>query len=44
MVNDSTNINSTNNNLSPQTIEHKKNTMTHGVGNPDSIWTGLKHL
>ena len=33
MVNNSTNINKTNNNLSPQLIQHKK-TMTYDVRNP----------
>jgi len=32
MANNSTNTNKTNDNLSPQTIEHKK-TMTYGIGN-----------
>jgi hypothetical protein len=31
-VNNSTNINKTNNHLSPQLTEHKK-TMTYGIGN-----------
>jgi hypothetical protein len=35
MVNNSTNINKTNNYLSPQIIEHIK-TMTYGTRNPDS--------
>ena len=33
MVNNSNNINKTNNHLSIQIIEHKKNTMTYGIGN-----------
>lgn len=36
MVNSSSNINKTNNNLSTQIIKHKKNT-THGVGNADAV-------
>ena len=34
MVNNSININKTNNHLTPQTIEYKKKTTTYGVGNP----------
>ena len=34
MVNSSTNINKTNNHLSPQFTEHKKNHTTYDVGNP----------
>jgi hypothetical protein len=34
MVNNSTNINKTNNYLSPETIEHKFKTMTYGVEKP----------
>jgi hypothetical protein len=34
MVNNFTNINKTNNHLSPQSIEHKKKTMIYDVGNP----------
>ena len=34
MVNNSTNVNKTNNKLSPQTIEQTKKTTTFGVGNP----------
>jgi hypothetical protein len=34
MVKNDTNINKTNNHLSPQTIEHKKKG-TYGIGNPD---------
>ena len=33
MVNNSTNINKTNNYLSPQTIEQQNNTMICGIGN-----------
>jgi hypothetical protein len=33
MVNNSTNITKTNNHFSIQIIEHKKNTMTYGIGN-----------
>jgi hypothetical protein len=42
MVSNSTNINKTNNHLSPQTIEHKKKTMTYGIGNPVLVWD--RHL
>ena len=35
MVNNSTNINKTNNQLSPQTIEREKKTMTLEIRNPD---------
>jgi hypothetical protein len=35
MVNNSTNINKTNNYLLPQTIEQQKNTMICGIGNSD---------
>ena len=38
MVSNSTNINKTNTHLSPQTIEHKKKTMTYGIGNPVLVW------
>jgi hypothetical protein len=34
MVNKSTNINKTNNHLSPQTTEYQKKTMTYGIRNP----------
>jgi len=34
MVNNSININQANNQVSSQTIEHKK-TKTYGIGNPD---------
>jgi len=34
MVNNSTNVNKTNNKLSPQTIEQTKKTTTFGIGNP----------
>jgi hypothetical protein len=33
MVNNSNNINKTNNHLSTQNIEHKKKTITYGIGN-----------
>jgi hypothetical protein len=36
MVNNSTNINKTNNNLSPQTNEYEK-TMTYDIGNPGPV-------
>ena len=34
MVNNSTNINKTNNNHSPQLTKHKKKNTTYDVGNP----------
>jgi hypothetical protein len=34
MVKNFTNINKTNNHLSPQTIKHKENTTTYGIWNP----------
>jgi hypothetical protein len=34
MINHSTNINKTNNHLSPSLTEHEEKTMTHDVGNP----------
>jgi ATP/ADP translocase len=36
IVNHSININITNNHLSPKFIEHKKKTMTYGIGNQGS--------
>jgi hypothetical protein len=36
MINNSTNINKTNNHLLPQTIEHKKNTTIYDTGNPEN--------
>ena len=39
MVNNSTNINKTNNHLSPSLNEHKKGTTTYDVGNPGP-WFG----
>ena len=35
MVNSSTNINKTNNHLTPQLVDKKKKTTTYDVGNPD---------
>jgi len=37
MVNNSTNINHTNNYLSPKFIEHKQKIRTHDVGNPSTV-------
>ena len=34
MVNNSTNINQTNDHLSPQFIEHKKKATVYNIGNP----------
>ena len=43
MVNNSTNINKTNNHLSPQLTEPKKKTTTNGIGNQGPwFWTGTK--
>jgi hypothetical protein len=38
MVNNITNINKMNSDLSPQLIEHKKNPITYEVGNPVPGW------
>jgi hypothetical protein len=35
MVNNSTNVNKTNNHLSLQITKHKKKTRTYDIGNPD---------
>ena len=43
MVNSFTNIKKTNNHLSPQTIQHKRETTAYDVGNPGpgtNLWQG----